>query len=153
MFAVIRTRGSIGVNRDIRDALKMMRLNRVNHLVLLPKNESVKGTLKKVEPFVTYGEIDEQTLIELIENRARIAKNKNLSVEFFKKSPCKSAKDIAKAIIEGKNSCIKIGIKPVFRLHPPKKGFERGGIKKSYRNGGVSGYRAQDINALIRKMI
>ncbi|MEM2203989.1 MAG: 50S ribosomal protein L30, partial [Sulfolobales archaeon] len=43
-------------------------------------------------------------------------------------------------------------VKPVFRLHPPSGGF-KGSIKKPYGNGGELGYRGQDINDLIRRMI
>ncbi len=43
-------------------------------------------------------------------------------------------------------------IKP-FRLCPPRGGFERKGIKVSFNNGGALGYRADKINALIKKML
>jgi len=42
------------------------------------------------------------------------------------------------------------GIKPVFRLHPPSKGF-RGKVMRSYMAGGVTGYRGENINNLIKK--
>ncbi|MBU2561306.1 MAG: uL30 family ribosomal protein [Nanoarchaeota archaeon] len=40
-----------------------------------------------------------------------------------------------------------------YNLHPPRGGFERKGIKKSYAQGGVLGYRGARINELIKKMI
>jgi len=43
-------------------------------------------------------------------------------------------------------------MKPVFRLHPPSKGF-KGKVKRSYASGGVAGYRAETINDLLRQMI
>ncbi len=43
-------------------------------------------------------------------------------------------------------------LKP-FRLNPPKKGFERKGIKVSFRSGGALGYRGDKINLLIKKML
>ena len=43
------------------------------------------------------------------------------------------------------------GIKPVLRLHPPRKGYE--GLKRTYREGGALGYRGKDMNDLIEKMI
>lgn len=43
--------------------------------------------------------------------------------------------------------------KKFFRLNPPRGGFERGGIKKSFNNGGALGYRKAKINDLIRKML
>ena len=40
----------------------------------------------------------------------------------------------------------------VFRLHPPRGGFERKGIKKQYKFGGALGER-ESISDLLRKMI
>ncbi|RME77660.1 50S ribosomal protein L30 [Candidatus Woesearchaeota archaeon] len=41
----------------------------------------------------------------------------------------------------------------VYHLHPPRGGFERGGIKKAYSAGGALGDRGEDINKLIQRMI
>ena len=38
------------------------------------------------------------------------------------------------------------------RLHPPIKGFEKKGIKKTFKEGGVLGYRGQEMIKLIEKM-
>lgn len=43
--------------------------------------------------------------------------------------------------------------KSVYFLAPPVKGFEKGGIKKAFTQGGALGYRAEKINDLIKKMI
>ena len=44
-------------------------------------------------------------------------------------------------------------LKAFFRLSPPKKGFERKGIKVPFKRGGVLGYRESKINDLIKRMI
>jgi len=44
-------------------------------------------------------------------------------------------------------------LKPFFELAPPKGGFEKNGIKKSFQQGGVLGYRKEKINDLIKKML
>ncbi|RJQ17568.1 50S ribosomal protein L30 [Candidatus Woesearchaeota archaeon] len=41
----------------------------------------------------------------------------------------------------------------VFRLNPPRGGFERKGIKLPFTQGGVLGYRGEKINTLIQKML
>ena len=41
----------------------------------------------------------------------------------------------------------------IFRLSPPRGGFERKGIKVAFRAGGALGYRGDKMNGLIRKMI
>ena len=43
--------------------------------------------------------------------------------------------------------------KNVFRLQPPKKGFERKGIKKPFTTGGALGNRKVKINDLIKRML
>lgn len=40
-----------------------------------------------------------------------------------------------------------------FHLHPPRKGFERKGIKVPFRAGGALGYRGTKINDLIKRML
>jgi large subunit ribosomal protein L30 len=43
------------------------------------------------------------------------------------------------------------GVKPFFRLHPPKKGYRRS-VKRPYNNKGELGYRGEAINELARRM-
>jgi len=44
-------------------------------------------------------------------------------------------------------------IKKVFHLHPPRKGFERKGIKTPFTIGGALGNRKEKINDLILRML
>lgn len=44
-------------------------------------------------------------------------------------------------------------LKPYFRLNPPRKGFERKGTKLPFTIGGALGYRGDNINDLIKRMI
>ena len=44
-------------------------------------------------------------------------------------------------------------LKPFFRLHPPRGGFERKGIKRTFQEGGVLGNRGEKMNDLIKRMI
>ena len=62
-------------------------------------------------------------------------------------------REMAKAILadEFKANVKNNGIKPVFRLHPPIKGYE--GNKRSWKNGGALGYRGDAINDLIARML
>ena len=71
MYAVIRLRGLVKVRKDIKDTLKMLRLNRKMHCVLLNENDVVKGMLQKVKDWTTWGEIDDNILKLLIEKRGR----------------------------------------------------------------------------------
>ncbi len=153
MYAVIRIRGNVNLAPEIKATLKMLRLHKVNHLVLLPENDSVKGMLIKCQSHVTFGEIDEDTLSKLLKKKARLFGEKKLDETFFKVHKIKSVEELAKLLLEGKTSLKKLEIKPVLRLRPPSKGYEKEGIKKPFKVGGVSGYRASEMNSLIKKMI
>ena len=153
MIALVRVRGSIDVKWDIKDTFRMLNLKVCNQAVLLPENDSTKGMIQKVMDYSTFGQVNEKTLAKLLEKRGRIAGNKRLTLEFLKSKKISGFEALAKELIAGKASLRKLEIKPVFRLAPPKKGFERQGIKKAFGVGGALGNRKEKINELIERMM
>jgi len=153
MYVAIRIRGSARIRYQLEDTLKMLRLHRVNHAVIVPEGKQYKNMIRKVEPFLTYGEISVEMLEKMLAKRGRTETGKKLTAEFLKEIKFAGMKELAEAISSGKTTLKKLGIKPVFRLSPPKKGHMRKGIKKNYSLGGAAGYRASDINVLVKKMI
>jgi large subunit ribosomal protein L30 len=57
MLAVIRLRGDIGVRRGFSETMKMLGLKRIHTLAVLPRTDAVIGMIKRVEGFVTWGEL------------------------------------------------------------------------------------------------
>jgi large subunit ribosomal protein L30 len=153
MFAVIRVRGQPDVKPDIRRTMEMMNLTRVNHCVLIPENDAMKGMLQKAKDYVTWGEVNEETLTEMIRVRGRLAGDITITDEYLKSNTeFETVADMAKAMIDSDYRMKDVeSAKAVFRLHPPAKGYE--GIKRSYRNGGALGYRGTAINDLIARML
>ena len=153
VYAVIRVRGTVNVRHDIKKTLQMLRLHRVNHCVIVEENETFKGMLQKVKDYITWGELDKDTLVELIKKRGRLIGDRPVDDEYIKSStPYKSVEEFAEAILDGKIRYRDLpDIKPVFRLSPPRKGYE--GIKRAYSVGGALGYRGKDINDLIKRMM
>ncbi len=153
MFAVIRTRSSVGLNPKIRSTLEKLMLLKPNQLVLIAETDSAKKMLKKAEPMITWGEINQKTLEKLLEKRARISGQKKVTKEILKEKKINSFKELSEKILKENKKLSEFELKPVLRLSPPSKGYEKGGIKKSYSVGGVWGYRAQDINSLVKRMM
>lgn len=139
LIAVVRIRGAFMMRKEIKDTLKMMRLNRKNHCVLIRVTDSSKGMLQKTKDYLTFGEISEKVLREMIIKRGRTAGNNRLTAEQSEKA----AKEI---LAEGKSSLLK----PVFRLTPASGGFRE--IKQFFPRGEL-GYRGEKINELLEKMI
>ncbi|KXS41093.1 50S ribosomal protein L30 [Methanolobus zinderi] len=152
MYALVRVRGDVNVRQSIQDTLKMLRLNRINHCVLLSDNPHNKGMIQKVKDFVAYGPIDVETLTEMLKNRGMLQGGVKLTDEYIaENTDFASIEEFAQALIDG-NATIKDvpDLKPVFRLHPPRKGHA--GIKRSAQQGGVLGNNGEDINLLLKKM-
>jgi len=154
-IAVIRIRGKVHVRSDIEDTLSMLNLTRKNHCVLLDNKPTTMGMIHKVNDYVTWGPVKEETVAKLIEARGKVSGGGKLGDDALKKgSKHKTMKAFSAAVAEGKASMNDVkNLKPVFRLNPPRGGFERGGIKKPYDSGGVLGHRGEDINQLIERML
>ncbi|MHA1488316.1 MAG: 50S ribosomal protein L30 [Promethearchaeota archaeon] len=156
MFFAVRIRGAPGMNRKILDTLSMLRMHKVNHGVLIWGKKSYVGMLNKCKDYISYGEINEKTLVRLLRVRGKVEGNKPLTDEHIKNlTNYKTIKEFSKALLKGeiqyrvKDVC---KLKPVFRLHPPRKGH-RGTIKKHFAEGGSLGNVGEYINVIIHKMI
>ncbi|MEK6835033.1 MAG: 50S ribosomal protein L30 [Nanoarchaeota archaeon] len=152
-LAVLRIRGDLNVKKDIKDTLKMLRLYNKNYCVVLDNNSNYIGMINKIKDYVTWGELDKGTFELLLKERGRLAGNKKLSEDYLTKLKTSFA-DFTKDFFESKKYLRDIpGLKQFFRLSPPIKGFERGGIKKPFSLGGALGYRKDNINDLVKRMI
>ena len=123
LMVLVRVRGTVGIDGKIKNTLDMLKLHRKNFCVVYKATPSILGMIQKIKDYITWGEIDDVVLKELIEKRAE---------------PNPKDKDRTK---------------PFFRLAPPRKGFGRKGIKKSFSIGGALGYRGTKINDLIKRML
>jgi len=153
VFAAVRVRGIVNVKPDIKRTLQLFRLTRVNHCVLLEENASTKGMLQIAKDYITWGEIDKAILSELIGSRGKLEGDKEQTEDYIKSATSyNNLEKLSQAIIDNKFKYKDIpNVKPIFRLSPPKNGYE--GIKRSFVNKGALGYRRKEINKLLERMI
>ncbi len=153
-YLVIRVRSDRGVTKKIRDTMSMLNLTRVNHAVLVPKTPPYEGMLQKAKDYVTWGEVDADTIGTLIKERGRMTGDKPITDSEVKSSSDHSTiKSLSKAIASGEATTKDVeGMKPVFRLHPPRGSKGWGGIKRAYSVGGALGFRGEGIGELAARM-
>lgn len=139
MIAVIRITGMIGISGKTQETLHRLRLRRKYSLVLMKPSPEKLKLLSKIRNQVAYGDIDEETLAELIRKRGQqIIKDKKIDIK-------KVVEQLAHKDLQD------LGLKPFFRLHPPRGGIES---KKHFGVGkGVLGDNKKEINSLIRRML
>ncbi len=152
MYAVVQVRGVVNTRREIKDTLKMLRLHHVNHCVLVPDTPAYLGMIRKVKDFVAYGEVDPGTLATILRTRGRLTGNRRLTDEYVReRTKFASIDEYAEALCNGEADLKDIdGMKPVLRLHPPRKGYKT--IKRTFQQGGALGYYGREINDLLYAM-
>ncbi len=136
MIIVVRISGLVEIPKEVSQTLYRMRLRRKYSAILLRDTLENKSLLQKIRNFVAYGQISKDTLKDLLELRA--VSNKKIDSD-------KILDQLDKKSLE------ELGIKPFFRLHPP-----RGGIDSKIHfpiRKGVLGDNKEKINDLIRRML
>jgi large subunit ribosomal protein L30 len=152
-LAAVRIRGLSDISQEVKDTLSMLRLTRNCHATLVDDRPAYNGMLRKSKDYLTWGEVSQENIALLLKKRGRLVGDKKLTDEYAKELGYKSLDDLAEAIFKAEVECSGLPkVKPVFRLHPPKKGF-KGKIKRSYAAGGELGYRGDAINDLLKRML
>jgi large subunit ribosomal protein L30 len=131
----------------------MLHLTRNNYAVLIDDRPSFLGMLKTAQNHVTWGEISKETANALIKAKGRLVGNKKLTDEYAQSAGFKSLNELAESVFNCSIEYWRLkNVQPVFRLHPPTKGF-KGKIKRSFTIGGELGYRGEKIGELVKRMI
>jgi len=152
-LVVVKIRGIIEAQREARQTLELLHLMHTSHAILIDSRPAYKGMLQRINSYITYGEPTKETVVMMLQKRARLEGDKKLTDEYLQKIGYKSFDDLAQAILDCKVQFQKLpDMQPRFRLHPPSKGY-RGKTKKGFNAGGEAGYRGEAINALIQRMV
>jgi large subunit ribosomal protein L30 len=139
ILALIRISGQIKIREDMAETLYRLGLRKKYTCVLVQDKPELLGMIEKIRNFIAIGEIDENTLIELIKVRG-----KKLGTRMGKVS---DPEKVAKEVLAGK-TLEELKIKPFFGLHPPRGGVDT----KHHYPKGVLGENAE-INKLIMRML
>jgi large subunit ribosomal protein L30 len=155
--AAIRLRGTVRENPDIATTLTSFRLKKKYNAILIHQTPNTTKMLQKAKDFITWGEVDPETITLLLESRGYTIGGNRFNKDYLKRKfpNYGSIHDLAKDIVKGTinlDILWKGRVKPVFRLHPPKGGF-RGKTKRAFKDKGELGYRGEEIKSLLRKMI
>lgn len=145
-WLAIRVRGSIHAKHDLVQTLEELRLNRPNHATIVPEDPSYRGMLDKVQGYITWGQVSNETVQLLIKERGHSPDEKPLDP--------KEIDTLASKVMESGLSRVD-DLKPLFRLKAPKGGWRS--TKKPFTMGGALGFREKgkkdDIDQLVKRMV
>ena len=94
-YVVVKIRGTVSAQKEVRETLTFLHLTHTNHAVLIDSRPSYKGMLQRVNNYVTWGEPSKETVAMMLQKRARLAGEKKLTDEYIQKIGYKSIDDLA----------------------------------------------------------
>ena len=119
---------------------------------IIPEKENTIGMLRKVQHYISWQEIDPETVKELLDKKARKSGYKKVTNEDITSIGFTSIDELATSLAEGKTSLSKLKpLKPWFALDPPRHGFKRS-TKKLYGQKGVLGYN-KELSVIVKRMM
>ncbi|AEB96048.1 50S ribosomal protein L30 [Metallosphaera cuprina] len=146
----IRIRGSAATPWQAQETLTMLNLSKQYNAVVYPRNDSIIGMLRKVQSYITWGELNSEgakALISRIETSHGKLNDKIIKEKFH------STDELIQRLVQGEVKLSEIeGVKLPIRLHPPKGGF-KGKTNAFIGAGGEVGYRGEKINELVKRMV
>ncbi len=138
MIIAIRISGMVDVPHTVNHLLDNINLRRKYAAILVEETPENMKMLNQIRSFVAFGKITNENLVKLISMRGERSDKKKIEAETVVKNL-------------DKKSLREQGLKPFFRLHPPRKGIES---KKHFGIGkGVLGDNKEHINKLLERML
>jgi large subunit ribosomal protein L30 len=135
--------------------LNALRIKKRFNAVLLPDTASFRGMLQRVKDHVTWSEAKKEDVELLLSDRASTEEGLGITDRYVKeKTKLGGVGELVSALYSGKlrlPELRQMGVKPVFRLHPPRGGFRRSS-KRPFADRGELGYRKDGLYSLLTRM-
>lgn len=149
---VVRIRGTVNVPRGTEKTLRMLHLFKKHTATIVPDNPVYKGMLQVAKDYVSWSPADSTIVEAIVKNRGETVGGSQVDSDDLKTWGFASIKSLCSSLSKGEVHLKNLqGLKPFFRLHPP-----RGGFKKSIRRGGAEGGvlgEYQQLPTLAERMI
>jgi large subunit ribosomal protein L30 len=148
---VVNLRGLVNTRAPVRTTLDQLKVARRFNATIVPNDEVHHGMLNLAKEHLAWCELNAETAEKLLKMRSERSSGNRVSESEISKEHG-SFHDIASQLEAGDIKLNSIaGIRPFFRLSPPRGGF-KGSIRRQYRDGGILGPN-EELPALVEKML
>ena len=119
-FLVVRISGQADVPYWADTTMRLLKLEKKYRATIIPEKDNTIGMLRKIQHYVSWQEIDIETVKELLDKKARKSGYKKVTNEDITSIGFTSIDELATSLAEGKTSLSKLKpLKPWFALDPP----------------------------------
>ena len=153
MFLVVNLHGRINSSAPVRKALGELKVERKFTATLVPDDVQAIGMLKLCKDYLAWCPVDSELLTTLLEKRGMATESRRLGEEALAKLGVKKHGELAEKILKGNVRLSSMeGIRPFFRLSPPRGGF-KGSMRRQYtEKKGILGNNPK-LPEIVRRMV
>jgi large subunit ribosomal protein L30 len=129
LLVVVNLHGMINVPHAAHKAMVELKVERRFSATLAKDDPTTVGMLRLCKDYLAWAPADKQLLTSLLKSRGKVSERKRLGEAELKTLGFKKYEDLASKLIEGELKLSSFpGLRPFFKLSPP-----RGGFKESTR--------------------
>jgi large subunit ribosomal protein L30 len=139
LYLVLNLHGKINSPKAVRETLRELKVERKFTATVVPDDGPTLGALKSCKDFVAWTPLDKATLATLLEKRGMVTESKHLDAKSLSEFGYGGFDEMAEKLLAGSQRLSELkGVRPFFRLSPPRGGFRRS-LRRQYSEGGMLG--------------
>jgi large subunit ribosomal protein L30 len=152
LLLIVNLHGVINSKSGVRNALSELKTERKFTATVVTDDEQTKGMLRACKDYLAWAPAEKELLSSLLEKRGMVSESKRLDSGALKTLGFKNYDELAEKMLkeEIRLSAVK-GLRPFFRLSPPKGGFKRT-LRRQATDRGTLGSNA-DLPQIVRRML
>lgn len=152
LLLVINLHGKINSPSGVRKTLSDLKVERKFSASVVQDDGPTVGALKSCKDYVAWAALDKDMLATLLEKRGMVSERKRLDPNLLSNLGYGGFGDLANKIeSEGLRLSAIEGLRPFFRLSPPKGGFKKS-LRKQFSEGGTLGSNPT-LPEILRRML
>lgn len=152
---VVNLRGLVNTRTPVRTTLEQLSIMRRFNATIVPDDRVHRGMLNLAKEHVAWCRLDNLVAEKLLKARSEKSTGVKFPESDLEKGKVRysSFADLAKDLEAGKVKISSVGggLRPFFRLNPPKGGFKRS-TRRQYGEGGILGHN-KDLPNLLERML
>ena len=136
LLLVLNLRGKIDSTDAVRQALAELKAERKFTATVVADDAPTVGMLKACKDYVAWAPLDSKLLANLLKARGMVSESKKLDQDALKALGFKKYEDYADKIMkDGVRLSAQKGIRPFFRLSPPRGGYRLSSRRQASEKG------------------
>ncbi|MBI3840913.1 MAG: hypothetical protein HY297_03020 [Thaumarchaeota archaeon] len=152
LLLVVNLHGPINSPAPTRKALDELKVIRRFSASVVPDDPVTMGMLKLCKNYLAWAPVEAEFLASLLKKRGMVSMTKGLDAPSLKKLGYKTHEDLAKKMVKEQIRLSALeGMRPFFRLAPPKGGFRKS-MRRQYSERGILGNNPK-LEEIVKRMI